>query len=60
MIKKENVEVAAESLEIINFDKTRRLYGLKIGSYVHLATLTNLPCIIETMKTLDNFNFYKS
>lgn len=24
------------------------------------ATLVNLPCIIEAMKTLDNFKFFKS
>ena len=27
---------------------------------MHLATLVDLPCVIEAMKTLDNFNFYKS
>ena len=48
------------NLELINFDKTKRLYGVKINKIAYFATLVNLPCIIEAMKTLDYFNFYKS
>jgi TATA-binding protein-associated factor Taf7 len=38
----------------------KRLYGLKLDNTVFLATLVDLPCIVEAMKTLDYFNFYKS
>jgi TATA-binding protein-associated factor Taf7 len=38
----------------------KRLYGLRLNNTVFLATLVDLPCIIEAMKTLDYFNFYKS
>jgi TATA-binding protein-associated factor Taf7 len=38
----------------------KRLYGVKLNNTVFLATLVDLPCIIEAMKTLDYFNFYKS
>lgn len=48
------------SLELINLDSTKRLYGVKLNNSVFLATLVDLPCIIEAMKTLDYFNFYKS
>lgn len=48
------------SLELINYDKDKRLYGVKVNRMVYFATLVDLPCIIEAMKTLDNFNFYKS
>ena len=48
------------SLELINLDSTKRLYGVKLNNTVFLGTLVDLPCIIEAMKTLDYFNFYKS
>jgi len=48
------------SMELINLDSTKRLYGVKLNNTVFLATLVDLPCIIEAMKTLDYFNFYKS
>ena len=47
-------------LEIINLSQEKRLYGLKIYDTVFLATLVDLPCIIEAMKTLDFTNFFKS
>jgi len=47
-------------MDLVNPDKTKRLYGVKLNSIVYFATLVELPCIIEAMKTLDNFNFYKS
>ena len=46
--------------ELINYDREKRLFGVKLNRVVYLATLVDLPCIIEAMKTLDNFNFYKS
>ena len=36
------------------------MYGLKLQDTVYLATLVDLPCIIEAMKTLDFTNFFKS
>lgn len=36
------------------------MYGLKLYDTVYLATLVDLPCIIEAMKTLDFTNFFKS
>lgn len=47
-------------MELVNFDKERRRYGVKLNRTIYLATLVDLPCIIEAMKTLDYFNFYKS
>ena len=38
----------------------RRLYGLKLKNTLYFATLVELPCIIEAMKTLDYFNYFKS
>jgi TATA-binding protein-associated factor Taf7 len=52
-----NNEVA---VELINLSQMKRLYGLRIDDTVFLATLVDLPCIIEAMKTLDYYNFYKS
>ena len=48
------------SIELINFSQMKRLFGLRIDDTVFLATLVDLPCIIEAMKTLDYYNFYKS
>ena len=48
------------NMELVNFDKERRRYGVKLNRTIYLATLVDLPCIIEAMKTLDYFNFYKS
>ena len=48
------------SMELVNLSKERRRYGVKLNRVVYLATLVDLPCIIEAMKTLDDFNFYKS
>ena len=36
------------------------MYGLKLQDTVYLATLVDLPCIIEAMKTLDFTNFFIS
>jgi TATA-binding protein-associated factor Taf7 len=36
------------------------MFGLKLFDTVYLATLVELPCIIEAMKTLDFNNFFKS
>ena len=58
--EEEEEEEDYSNLELINYDKTKRLYGVKINKISYFATLVNLPCIIEAMKTLDNFNFYKS
>ena len=61
IIKKENQSTSSpSSLELINYCSKRKLYGVKLDDTIYLATLVNLPCIIEAMKTLDNFNFYKS
>ena len=48
------------NMELINLSKETRRYGVKLNRVVYLATLVDLPCIIEAMKTLDDFNFYKS
>ena len=48
------------NLEIISLDQQKRRFGLKINQTIFLATMVDLPCIVEAMKTLDNFNFYKS
>ena len=48
------------NLEILSLNSERRRFGLKINQTIFLATMVDLPCIIEAMKTLDNFNFYKS
>lgn len=45
---------------MINLCAKKKLYGLKLNKTVYLATLVDLPCIVEAMKTLDYFNFYKS
>ena len=47
-------------LEILSLDQEKRRFGLKMNQTIFLATMVDLPCIIEAMKTLDNFNFYKS
>ena len=47
-------------MDLINFCEKKKLYGIKINDFVYLATMVDLPCIIEAMKTLDAFNFYKS
>jgi TATA-binding protein-associated factor Taf7 len=49
-----------DNFELVNLDREKRLYGVKVNSILYFATLVNLPSIIEAMKTLDNFNFYKS
>lgn len=41
-------------------DPLKRCYGLKIGQKLYLASLVDLPCIIEAQKTLDYNTFYKS
>ena len=47
-------------MEMINFCAEKRRYGVRLGKVIYLATLVDLPCIIEAMKTLDYFNFFKS
>ena len=47
-------------MEMINLDKDKRRYGIRLGNVIYLATLVDLPCIIEAMKTLDYFRFFKS
>ena len=47
-------------MEMINLDSTQRRYGIRLGNIIYLATLVDLPCIVEAMKTLDYFNFFKS
>lgn len=49
-----------ETFEIILLMPERRLYGLKLKNTLYFATLVELPCIIEAMKTLDYFNYFKS
>ena len=49
-----------QSFEIISLMPARRLYGVKLSTTVYLATMVELPCIIEAMKTLDTFNYFKS
>jgi TATA-binding protein-associated factor Taf7 len=56
----EEEKIDSHSFEILSLDPARRLYGLKLNSRVWMATLVSLPSIIEAMKSLDNFNFYKS
>ena len=58
--KEEEDARADVSIELINFSQMKRLFGLRIDDTVFLATLVDLPCIIEAMKTLDYYNFYKS
>ena len=41
-------------------DPSKRCYGLTIEDKLYLASLVDLPCIIEAMKTLDYKTFYKS
>jgi TAFII55 protein conserved region len=47
-------------IEILNLSKEKRLFGVKINNQIFLATMVDLPCVIEAMKTLDFYNFYKS
>jgi|TARA_B110000285_G_scaffold198619_1_gene231205 TATA-binding protein-associated factor Taf7 len=47
-------------MEMINLDTKKRRYGIRLGNVMYLATLVDLPCIVEAMKTLDYFNFFKS
>ena len=47
-------------MEMINLDVKARRYGIRLGTVIYLATLVDLPCIVEAMKTLDYFNFFKS
>jgi TATA-binding protein-associated factor Taf7 len=47
-------------MEMINLDAKARRYGIRLGTVIYLATLVDLPCIVEAMKTLDYFNFFKS
>lgn len=41
-------------------DPSKRCYGLTIEDKIYLASLVDLPCIIEAMKTLDYKTYYKS
>lgn len=41
-------------------DPAKRCYGLTIDGKLYLASLVDLPCIIEAQKTLDYKTFYKS
>ena len=60
MKEEEETKKQELNMELINLCKERRRYGVKLNRVVYLATLVDLPCIIEAMKTLDDFNFYKS
>lgn len=35
-------------------------FRFKFGNFESFATLMDLPCVIESHKTLDDINFYKS
>jgi len=41
-------------------DANKRTYGLTLDNKLYLATLADLPCIVEAQKTLDYNTFYKS
>ena len=58
--EKELLKRMEEKFEIILLKPERRLYGLKLKNTLYFATLVELPCIIEAMKTLDYFNYFKS
>ncbi len=47
-------------LSISLLDQSKRCYGLTIDSKLYLASLVDLPCIIEAQKTLDYKTFFKS
>ena len=47
-------------MSISLLDPAKRCYGVKIESRLYLATLVDLPCILEAQKTLDYNTFYKS
>ena len=55
-----NRKMKQQSFEIISLCPEKQLYGLKLYDTVYLATLVDLPSIIEAMKTLDFNNFFKS
>jgi TATA-binding protein-associated factor Taf7 len=47
-------------MEITLLDPTKRLYGMRLDTKLYLASLVDLPCVIEAQKTLDYKTFYKS
>ena len=58
--EQEQLKRMEETFEIILLRPERRLYGLKLKNTLFFATLVELPCIIEAMKTLDYYNYFKS
>ena len=55
----ENVQMMSE-MSLTLYDRHKRCYGVKIDGKLYLASLVDLPCIIEAQKTLDYNTFYKS
>lgn len=49
-----------DGIQLSLLDKSKRCYGLQIDGKLYLASLVDLPCIIEAQKTLDYKTFYKS
>eukprot|EP00347_Sterkiella_histriomuscorum_P002384 403368367 len=47
-------------MDIINLDPAKKIYGLIVDNKIFLASLCELPNIIEGQKTLDFRTFYKS
>jgi len=47
-------------ISISLLDPSKRCYGLTIDGKLYLASLVDLPCILEAQKTLDYKTFYKS
>jgi len=50
----------SSEMSVTLLDPAKRCYGVRLESRLFLATLVDLPCIIEAQKTLDYNTFYKS
>jgi len=70
-ILRANEEVAKHLKSLINgeintemfvtlLDSAKRCFGLRLDERLYLASLVDLPCIIEAQKTLDYNALYKS
>lgn len=50
----------SNEMSVTLLDPAKRCYGMRLESRLFLASLVDLPCIIEAQKTLDYNTFYKS
>lgn len=41
-------------------NETKNKFRFKFGDFESFASLLDLPCVIESHKTIDDINFYKS